>query len=414
MTPSENIVCNSCGASSDKARLPVGWKRQRESVWCADCWNKLYVLRAITIPVAGPVSVDGEDADWTALRVALKTCWASSTRLSNWVTSRLWSSEPPRTGEKMPKREWPYLYPEAAGIVPDMDPTSRQCCIQNTTAKYRARRYHAYWLCAESTPNFRYPVPYPFHCDTWSLSLGEDKELLASLRMAGRRWTLRLRGGHDFARQRSVLVRVAAGEHKQGEAAIYQRRTSTGDHRPSVEGRAPSRLMLKLCVWLPRTSRESEGTLYVRTGVDAFWTYRVGENGEPHYLRADHVRRWIAEHRSKLDHMADDTKFEKRWPKRMREQMDERVKAWCRKQHKRMDSFTHESTAMLAAFAERRKVASVLYDDRDQGFAAQFPWAELRTKLEYKLRDRSIGITFASAEVVDGPADVLAEKEGVE
>jgi len=48
---------------------------------------------------------------------------------------------------------------------------------------------------------------------------------------------------------------------------------------------------------------------------------------------------------------------------------------------------------MLAKFAERRGVATVVWDDSNQGFIDQFPWYQLKQMLKYKLNERGIEFT---------------------
>ena len=138
----------------------------------------------------------------------------------------------------------------------------------------------------------------------------------------------------------------------------------------------------------------------MRTGSDWLWVYHQGTDGEPKYLRAAHLRRWERQHRRHLLALADDLKHEKRWPADVRRQANERQDIWVRKYRDRLDSFCHEATAMLAKFAERSNVATVVYDDTDQSYLDRFPWRKLRDQLQSKLDERSIAL-----EVVPAPRD---------
>src|SRR5690606_1153258 len=157
-----------------------------------------WVLRAVTVPVAGPV-----EGTWPELREALKSCWRASTRLANWCVAELYRSEPPRAAgdEKMPPMTRRYLYPEARAMAPEMDATSVTSLLRSVEARYAARRLAAIWRRSEALPSYRYPVPYPIHNQAWSLERGEGGEWIVSARLGGQRRRLRLRGGRAFARQ---------------------------------------------------------------------------------------------------------------------------------------------------------------------------------------------------------------------
>lgn len=357
------------------------------------------MLRAVSTPIAGPV-----DGTWEELRPALAECWRGSTRLSNWAASELYKADVVRTPDmdRLPKFPGFYLYPGARALCPDVDTSSVVAILHAVEGKYRKSRLDLIWRNAISLPNFRYPVPYPIHNQSWNATVGPGGEPLISARIGGRRWTLRLRAGDQFRRQLVAHRQIATGVALAGELAIYAVPENGGDHRPAVGVRHPgggrsrtARVMAKMVAWFPRVEPGvRSGTLHVRTAPESFWTYHVGLDGEIKYLHADNVRRWIAEHRRRVFRMADDLKHEKRWPKAVRMRMVESHEASIRKMHNRLDSFCHESAAMLAGFARRAGVATVMYDDSDKSYAPEekFPWYKLRTMLAYKLD--AFGIEF--------------------
>lgn len=402
------VVCTRCGLTVEakltakgNPRLPRGWK-DHHGRWCPNCWRQNWAVRAITFRVAGPVG-----AEWSDLRDALKTCWGNATAVANWAVRELSRADIVRTPEmeKLPAMPAVYLYPGAREIAPDMDSTSVVSVLQSVERRYRAQRYDVIWLRKAAPPSYRYPTPYPVHNQSWSANLGADKEALISVRLAGQRWTLRLAGGPGFARQRAAFLRLVEGEAAQGELSLYQVSGSSGDNRPGLNDRRQSRLMAKLVLWLPKAERpELSGTLRVRTSGDSLLVYHT-EGGEPRYLHADQAQRWAQEHRRKLQRIADDTKAEKRRPRRERAGIDERRKVWAQKYRRRMDSLTHEATAAIAGYARRQRVATVVYDDTDRSYVPEgFPWADLREKLRYKLAGEGIAleITSANGDVVEG------------
>lgn len=388
MTTAVAIQCDACEQAREAkptkagaARLPRGWKRLGERVYCDRCWRASFVLRAITLPIAAPL-----DGDWKELRAALRECWSNATQLANWAVTELAKADVVRTPDldKLPPMPQVYLYPGAREVLPDMDTGSVVSLLQSVEQRYRKSRFDVIWRRAASLPTYRYPTPYPVHNQRWSVREEEGRGLILSARLAGQRWDLVLKTG-GRGRQRAAVRRLIAGEAAAGELAIYER---------------GSNVMAKMVMWLPREGRQRErsGTLYVRTVEDAVWEYRV-DDGEPRFLYADHVRQWLAAYRRRSERAAHDLKHEKRWPGRERERMRRDLEPMRRKHHARMDSWTHEATAMLVAYAVRQRVAALVYDDQITSYA-DLPWAELRTKLSYKLNGAGIEFVHASGEAM--------------
>lgn len=402
------IKCNQCGKTKENKtdRLPGGWKRFADAIWCADCWHDGFVLRAVTIPVTGPM----EGGDWPALREALKTCWIAATNVANWAVTELAKSDTPRTAdqEKIAKAPQVYLYPGARQVAPEMDTGSVVAVLHAVEQKYRKARYATIWTRTQAHPVYRYPVPYPTHNQRWKCLKGPGGEPCISVPLAGTRWILRLRGGHEFRRQLAAFNAILEGRAVQGELALIGQRVTMSDHRNGVEAREPGggdrkglRVMAKLVAWLPREGLKArQGTLYCHLGNPAFLTYRVGE-GEPKYLYAEHVKRWEAQHRRRLRSMSEDLKFEKRWPATVRANMLAAQDRWVKKYRDRLSAFTHEASAMLAGFADRQKVAVVMLDETDKSFCDRFPWHEFKEKLRYKLESKGIMLEVASGQAMN-------------
>jgi len=310
------------------------------------------VLRAVTIPVAGPI-----DCDWAMLRPKLRAAFAAATAAANWAVRELSRADHVRlasSGDRMPKMERVYLYPGARAAVPEVDPTSMTSLLQSVERRWRASRLDVVWRRAAAPPSYRYPMPYPMHEASWRIETDETgQRMCASLRLGGERIRLRLRGGSEYRRQLAALARVRDDTSPHGEATLIEQRVSEGSHRGGPG--AATRLMLKCCVWMPRgEAREHEGTLHVRTAADSLLVYRI-DDGEPRYLHADHVRRWAAEHALRLARLAHDSKHEKRWPAKVRRGMSQRREAWCGKHAARMDTFAHQAAAMIARTTRLRR-----------------------------------------------------------
>lgn len=406
-------TCLQCGSSRECKRgrdglpsCPMGWKRLPSGLHCGKCWHKSYALRAITVPVAGPVG-----GKWEPLREALKAAWADCARFSNLCVQSLYAAEPPR-GEslgKLPRVDLYGLYRDRKDEWPAISSGTVVALCHSVEGRYRKARWDCVWRRAQALPTYRYPTPLPIRSQDWTIT--EDGGVFGvSVPIAGERHVLRLRGGHNFRRQLSGLRQITTGEAIQAELALYQVSGSSGDHRPRLEGREPgggtralSKLLCKIVAWLPRHERgDRSGQLLVRTDPDSLLVYSVAGAGEQSVLRinGDHVRRWIAEHRRRLDRTSDDLKAERRSGvgRPCPPVLDQRQR-WATRQHRRLDSFTHEASAQIASFAARQNVATVVYDDRDKRFVDKFPWAELQSKLRYKLDAEGIGLELAEEAV---------------
>ncbi len=71
-----------------EGRVPAGWKRLLERVWCPACKRRRFVRRAVTLPVSGPA-----DATWPELRAALHTAFGETTRCANWLVTQLYARD---------------------------------------------------------------------------------------------------------------------------------------------------------------------------------------------------------------------------------------------------------------------------------------------------------------------------------
>jgi hypothetical protein len=398
--------CQACNKTSEAKRMPPGWHRDGAGdLLCGSCWKSRYILRAVTIPVAGPI-----DGTWSELRESLKTVWQAATRLSNWAVSELAKADVVRmpTMEKLPKPPRTYLYPAARAIAPEIDSGSVVAILHAVESRWRTRRYNVAWLARESLPNYRYPTPYPIRSTDWHC--GRDGgTIVVNARLAGRRWKLRLRGGHQFCRQLTAVSQLLEGKAVSAELALYERRVNGGDHRPSRSERDgggqqyATRLMCKMVMWLPRKEAASgkAGTLFVRTDSESL-LLALDIKGERLWVEnCDQVRRWTAEHYRRLNRWSEDQKAKQR----PHAKHQGRRETAAEKYRRRLDSLCHEVSSHLAEFAGRRRYAVVRYDDSNQSYCTQFPWAKLRGQIEHKLSER--GIQF---ERCDGEEDAMTAR----
>lgn len=369
-------TCIQCGAQREKPappRLPTGWKRSDEVIYCSGCWRSRFVLRAITVPVASPL-----DCTWVELRNTLSEMWRTTTHACNWMLTQLYAQDMQRDREdKLSPMKHTYLYPELRARFPQLPPRTAAALEHSVQARYRSARYQLIWTCGISLPTYRYPTPYPTPNQAWSLEV-DGQASIVNLRIGENRIRLRLKGGIRFRRQRRALEQVAEGSATRGELAIYQRGTD---------------IMVKMVAWLPRddlVERERgqrTDILYVRTDTERFVVAVSVRNEELWQYHGDHIARWSAEHRAQLQRWLDDTKAEHR---PIPPFSDRRERA-AQKYRNRMESAAHQIAIMISGYARRRKFAVVQYDDSITTFCPQFPWFRLRELIREKLDAAGIG-----------------------
>jgi len=400
------MKCNGCQAekTTKGERVPNGWHRLNEDLFCRNCWSERYILRAVTFPVVGPV-----DGEWVDLRGDLASAWAASTALANWAATELVKNDVIRQAgqKKCPSMPPIYLYGLAVKTYSGWSDwngaaATANSILRSVEQKYRAARYEIMWTRDRSLMTFRYPFPFPVHNQNWTASTVNQSPTV-SITINGRKWMLRLKGGKEMARQLASFRDIEEGRAVKGEMSIYRVRANGGDHRSAVSEadrsapRAAFRVMVKLVAWLPRREKvRSQGRVYdLETGPDRFLTAADGW-----HINADFMRTACAEHAVFLDRMSNDTKHEKRWPKRKQRCLNEFRARRCDKQNNRVKTFCQQIAAMVAGRAHRLGFSGVTLNDNDKSyFSDGFPWHQLRTLMATKCDE--MGMTFASGEVAN-------------
>ena len=408
-----DIVCTKCERTQRASRtptgltrLPRGWKRLKEEApaICPTCWKQTYVLRAIMIPIAGPVG-----KSWVELSDVLKRSWQQATSLSNWAVTELRLRDVTRTPGLKRRSRMPsvYLYREARAFRPGLPPPSLTSLLQTVERRYRKARLSVIWRAEASLPSYRYPVPLPIHNQSWRPGIGENNELLLHLRLGDEHWILRLRGGHSFRRQRTAVEKLLDGCGARAELSIYPRRSSAGDHRPAIRAREPGggerssyRVMAKMMMWLPREDREvqSDRVLRLRTASGSFWIAEL-ENRNPWTLNADHVRRWAAEHQQRLQRLSQDTKHEERTLKRRRHSMKSARRKLADKHRRRTRTWIQQAVAYVASLAVRNRIGVIEYDDSERSYLVSFPWHALKKHLGVKCDELGLRLRVVELEM---------------
>lgn len=410
--------CLHCHKSTDKARLPVGWHRDPAgNPHCGKCWSKAYVLRAVTIPVAGPM-----DSEWSELREAVKTCWRTATRLSNWATTACAKADITRTPEmkKLPKMPKPHdkgIYRLALNQGVDMgaDSQSAASILRLAETRYRAKRYESVWLANTSLANYRYPMPYPCHNASWQAVMGDDGQAMVNLRLNGRRWLLRLRGGQEFRRQLAAHKQLAEGVAVRGELAILEQRgTKKGDNRPGMKGRDSGgqkkygHLMVKMVGYFPRVPRREllKGTLMVTTSPFSMIDAVDGKDNKLFTINGDHVRRWQVAHSAQLERWSEDSKLEER--RRKAASFASRRERACLTFNRRMNTAADQIAAQVVNYAKRRRFAEVRWCPTDARMVKKFRWYRLATRMATLCNEYGIEFQNLAKEEKDEKDDQAA------
>jgi hypothetical protein len=422
------VACNKCGARK-KTKLTAagqprimsqwGWKRQGEAVLCRDCWRQTKRLTAVILPIR---PVDPED--WPELREVLRQTWNETTALANWAIHQLALADvqPTAADTELAKAKMPYLYGLAKESYPRWCWWTGQYQAANVILNQAQRRYlrdrlKVLWLRQQALATYRHGVPFPLDADAWSLERDEGGAYLFSCGLGGKKRTFVLATAKR-GRLKGVLKQIVSGQAVQVEAALYERRATLGDHRAVRETGEPirrKRLYAKLVCWLPRSQSATECvqrdlTLFVRTDRDSFWVALREGAEQPWILNADHVRGWVKEHMRRLNRMAEDMKYEKRWPAQKRLQIAQYREELVQRHRRRVDTWIHQATAALVGYAARQRVKEVVYSENET-YVNPFPWHKLRTVLEQKLDAVGIGFRLgASGEVEDeSPGDAREE-----
>lgn len=390
-------VCSACGlvqrAKADKAggvKLPLRWKRHSSGqLFCSACWRERYVLRAITFPVASPVS-----GSWKELDAALRKMWTMTTAASNWMMTQCYVRDIRPVEGKMPPMPRVYLYPEARKLFPDFPPRSLASLEQSIQRTYRAKRFEIVGRSSSSLPTMRYPQPFPIPNQAWNYKINEQNQPFVTCRIGLQTWEFRLKSGHRYRRQIDGLRQM----EQRGEMAFYK--ASDGG------------TLLKLVGWLTRPTSRSDfephlrtGTLIVQTGKDQLLSALDPKGKRIWTQNCDHLLRWITAHRKRLQRLSEDQNAEQTPEpsfKVHRKQLAE-------KHHRRMKSAIQEIAAHLVNFAERRGYQKIEYRDADR-WLREFPYYLLEERIRILLDERGIAFEMeASGDVTGGAQDPFEE-----
>lgn len=410
------VSCSGCGKSAQaketkagNLRTPKGWKKiGDEAMYCPGCKKEKYLLRAVTFPVASVIG-----GEWKEFLAALRNCWARSTRLANWAMRQLVLVDNDRRPgqEKIEPMTQVNLYKLWQQHCERGDwqgaTVAANSIFQSTDRKYRKLRFKIIWTSEQSLPRFKYPVPYPVHNQGWQPDfLQVDGKIVpvVTCNLDGRKWVIRLRGGHEMRRQLASFTKLVNGQAMKGELAIYRIRGS-GSHRRSGEEKQAgggqsfsTRIMAKMVALLPREEKEvvRTGALEVRTARNCLLVAVAPNREKPWLYHANHMRHWVKVYQWQRQNMADDSKavYRPLGPAKLA-----RYAVMANKHNNRMSTFCHQTARAVVDFAVRCRVSEIVYDNSDKRYVPEFPWAKLAGLIAEKCHAEGLVFT-ASEEVV--------------
>jgi hypothetical protein len=412
--------------ADDSPKLPRGWKSLGERYFSAEGMKQAFVLRSITLPVASVLlettekavlrqqkkepeaslwSVEHCKEGWTAFRQALAVSWREVTQTCNWLMTRLalLDCEDLLPGKKAGQWKLPpfpntaAIYKEAVAKFPELYCGSASSLVQKVLARYKQSRFAVRIRWSESLPNYRYPCPLPLRGQNLDLSLNEQRQPFVRTNIAKKRFLIRLRNGRDFERQMSLLSRVVKGELLSGEGNLREGRDAT---------------LFGLAVWCPRKTGERDNVLEVRTAPDHLLVAQLGDRPLV-VFNEDQLKRWQAEHQNYRQRFAPDLKFEKRYPAAVRQQMLAALQVRCDRHLRRVHDRLHKVTASVANYAQRNRVAHVVYDDRCRDYVSHFPYYQMQSLLTEKLAAYGITLSVCEFDSESEPLCPVPEEQGV-
>lgn len=388
------------------------------------------ITRSISLPIAECLS-----HSWQDFCKLLHASWRHSTDLANWASHTLHRQDLTRTPEMKELPPMPTVDLYALAFGRDREKPARKVgkanlpitpqtydgasfwegakiaaatLLRKVHRKYAKERPKIVWRRERRSPEFLYPYPFPVHQQSWVASFTERGQPLLNFALPGGRVSVRLRNGPEFARQLRILHMIVAGDVAQQEISICRQRSHAGDgvghYRVGEERRQGQRItyrtMLRIACRIPVGPMvDSELVGEIKTGNDPLITLII-PGQEPWLLYANEMRSFIIAHRAFLDRMANDLKFEKRWPTAKRRRMLGRISRGCEKQGRRMRTFYQQLAHMACSHALRNGCGGVRFDTSDRRFLSRdVPWFEMEEHVENKCDE--LGMFYD--EVSSGP-----------
>ena len=427
------ITCDATGKTAETAsakdgspKLPRGWRKIGGQTYSPEAKKALYCPRSIRVPVASVVegydppdwSVERCRLGWQSFRSAVKQASRTAAQIGNAMLFELarLDSLPLQEGEngkKLPKWPlatkdvWKRLYAVGREQFPEFDSQSLAAIRQRAWRRYNDRergRFQIRVLGTVSLPTFRDGIPVPLPAKDCKLWFGDSKKPFLRFRLAGQRFTVRLRGGFRFARQIAALEKAVADPNLRGEVSLCLRQVGASHHNGLATRSQPganakkTEIIVAVSVLLPRDQGErTHGALIVKTCKDRLWQVFCAGRAQLWDLNEDQAKGWVIAHRARLFRINQDRKLERLWPRKAKAGLNGLTADLAKKYDDRFRDWCHKAARMLVNFARRQKCGRIEYDDTETGFCPGLPWFKLRSMIEQKCAEFGIEFVHQSA-----------------
>lgn len=375
---SMDVKCCACSEekpmrtdSIKRTLLPAGWV-EFNGVHCRKCWSKKFTVRAVTFPVVKPLGVE-----WPEFGKALRQAWQDVTSLANITVQELFRADVVRTPdmEKLPPAPKVNVYKIGRERFPKMDSVVVAAVVRAVQSKYNRERWGVIWQRNTALPVFNSPQPLPIPARNWRAEMTESG-VVVDLPVSGVRYRLALRGGRDYARQTAAVQKVCDGTLKGCQMDLLMK----GDS-----------VMVKIALYMEKQSAavDPEKVLFVSSDPQSILVAH-GKETELWRFNGDHVPRWIAEHKKRLQRLSDDNKFEHRTEQNSH--LSEAREKLVEKHAARMDTLLHTIARSTVNYSARRGYGKIHLTITDAHFPHGFPLYKLAHLIAEK--SAQVGIQF--------------------
>lgn len=383
--------------ADDSMRLPRGWDRICGRLYCSEC-AKSWITRAHTVGVAEMVGHSRKD-----MYSLLREAWDEVTSAAN-IALRIMFTHDPGPFVKDGKTKLAPLtaevrkavYDTCRAAVPQLRTGSLSDVLQRLWGVYQSQRWDILVRHRRAVPALRSPQPLPVRRQDWQLVRTEHQ----GRQCFGVRFPL-----GPLVRDERPVFRLALRTRADWDLFERLERDELDRRTLEILGPSPNRpgiIKAKVVYRKRRGERPAaRGTLELTTAADSFLIAATAGT-DPMRWHANHLRGRIAAHEQFLAEMADNSKHERRRPRRRRRDVRQAYAKRTARHADRVRTFMHTTAAQVAGLAQRRNVATVRAELTDRGYLPSFAWARFQEVLYQKLDERGIALLDVSKE---GDAD---------
>jgi hypothetical protein len=387
-------ICNNCGLQRDGEKLPRGWKRINNAAYCGACMKTAWIIKSVALRVAEIIDMQEGDTFFSPFSKA----WRLSTDLANWAQLELLKREQPRLPSmtKMPKAEPFNLYGHFTKHYPERSAWDGaagsasailQAVYQGWVGKSNRNRFSVIWKGDASAAYFRWP--YPFVVRSAETKIGwTDHEggrwPWVSVTLPGRRLMLRLAQGTDWIRSLRDFDKLCDGSALLGDTKICAK----------FAGGKLKGVMVRIAGRFPRTVSANAGKVAtVSTQPNALLRCDIEGSQREWWLHMPHLRGLIERYEVRRAELADDTKFEKRWPAKKRAKIIGSGKPRMERMDDNIKTVIQQAAAQTVGYAVRNGCGSIVYDDSCRDFLPTFRWFALAERFKQVAHANGLGFT---------------------